>query len=66
MGVDYDKAEEFPGDDVGYGFDNIGDVLTLPPLLMEKYVKAAEEIASAAIKAPESGANFEVLLTAIG
>ncbi len=63
LGVDYAKAEEFPGDDVGYGFDNIGDVLTLPPLLMEKYVKAAEEIASAAIKAPESGANFEVLLS---
>ena len=63
VGVDYDKAEEFPGDDVGYGFDNIGDVLTLPPLLMEKYVKAAEEIASSAIRAPESGANFEVLLT---
>ena len=63
VGVDYDKAEEFPGDDVGYGFDNIGDVLTLPPLLMEKYVKAAEEIAGSAIKAPESGANFDVLLS---
>lgn len=63
VGVDYAKAEEFPGDDVGYGFDNIGDVLTLPPLLMEKYVKAAEEIATTAIKAPESGANFEVLLS---
>ena len=63
LGVEYDKAEEFPGDDVGYGFDNIGDVLTLPPLLMEKYVKAAEEIAASAIKAPESGANFETQLS---
>ncbi len=63
VGIDYAKAEEFPGDDVGYGFDNIGDVLTLPPLLMEKYVKAAEEISTTAIKAPESGANFELLLS---
>ena len=29
----------------GYGFDNIGDVLSLPPLLMEKYLTAAEQIA---------------------
>ncbi|MCC6510465.1 MAG: DUF1592 domain-containing protein [Pirellulaceae bacterium] len=62
VGIDYDAAQNFPGDDVGYGFDNIGDVLTLPPLLMEKYVKAAEEIASKAIVAPESGANFELIL----
>ena len=30
---------------MGYGFDNIGDVLSLPPILMEKYMAAAEEIA---------------------
>ncbi len=60
-GIDYELAESFPGDDVGYGFDNIGDVLTLPPLLMEKYVKAAEEIATRAIKAPEPGESFEVV-----
>lgn len=51
-GVDYPKALEFPGDDVGYGFDNIGDVLTLPPILLEKYIEAAEEISKAAIKIP--------------
>ena len=44
LGIDYPPAAGFPGDDVGYGFDNIGDVLTLPPLLMEKYMTAAEEI----------------------
>src|SRR5205085_9187265 len=36
-------------DDVGYGFDNIGDVLSLPPLLMEKYLAAAEKILDRAI-----------------
>jgi len=44
-GVDYKPADDFPGDDVGYGFDNIGDVLSLPPLLMEKYLTAAQDIA---------------------
>ena len=46
--VDYDPVE-FPGDEVGYGFDNIADVLSLPPLLMEKFLAAAETIAAKAI-----------------
>jgi hypothetical protein len=49
VGVDFRPADDFPSDDVGYGFDNIGDVLTLPPLLMEKYIAAAEAIADMAI-----------------
>ncbi len=46
LGVEFNAAADFPADDVGYGFDNIGDVLTLPPLLMEKYLSAAEQIAA--------------------
>ena len=49
VGVNFQPAKDFPSDDVGYGFDNIGDVLTLPPLLMEKYLRAAETITAAAI-----------------
>ncbi len=49
VGVDFEPGKGFPSDDVGYGFDNIGDVLSLPPLLMEKYLDAAEKIAEAAI-----------------
>lgn len=48
-GVDYAPADDFPGDDIGYGFDTIGDVLSLPPLLMEKYLEAAETIVGEAI-----------------
>ena len=59
VGVDYRPAESFPADDVGYGFDNIGDVLTLPPLLMEKYVLAAEEISEQAIMTPPPDKQFE-------
>jgi len=51
VGVDYKPSDEFPSDDVGYGFDNIGDVLTLSPVLMEKYFAAAEQIAEEAILA---------------
>jgi hypothetical protein len=46
---DLDPGRNFPADDVGEGFDNIGDVLTLPPLLMEKYLAAAEEITTKVI-----------------
>jgi mono/diheme cytochrome c family protein len=53
LGVDLRLADSFPSDDVGYGFDNIGDVLSLSPLLMEKYVSAADKAARAAIVAPE-------------
>ncbi len=46
LGVKFDTNEEFPADDTGYGFDTIGDVLSLSPLLMEKYMAAAEAIAA--------------------
>ena len=51
LGVSFRAEADFPSDDSGYGFDNIGDVLTVSPLLMEKYMAAAERIAAAAIGA---------------
>ena len=51
LGVDFRAEKDFPGDDSGYGFDNIGDVLTISPILMEKYMTAAERIAARAIGA---------------
>lgn len=53
--VDFQPAKDFPSDDVGYGFDNIGDVLSLPPLLMEKYLDAAEQIAERVIVTDNPG-----------
>jgi hypothetical protein len=44
VGVDFNTDDEFPPDDTGYGFDDIGDVLTVSPLLLEKYIKAATTI----------------------
>jgi mono/diheme cytochrome c family protein len=49
VGVDFKSEEEFPADDTGYGFDNIGDALSVSPILMEKYVAAAQTIVGDAI-----------------
>ena len=48
----------FPPDDTGHGFDNIGEVLTLSPLLMEKYINAATEVVMA--KVPQVGSMPQV------
>ncbi|MEW6304171.1 MAG: DUF1592 domain-containing protein [Verrucomicrobiota bacterium] len=50
FGVRFDTTEAFPADDTGYGFDTIGDVLNLSPLLMEKYLDAAQEIVNEILK----------------
>jgi Protein of unknown function (DUF1592)/Protein of unknown function (DUF1588)/Protein of unknown function (DUF1587)/Protein of unknown function (DUF1595)/Protein of unknown function (DUF1585)/Cytochrome C oxidase, cbb3-type, subunit III len=57
--VNLRPADSFPSDDVGYGFDNIGDVLSISPLLMEKYLAAADTVAKAAIATPEAGGRTE-------
>jgi hypothetical protein len=51
LAVDFRTDQVFPTDDSGYGFDNIADILTVSPLLMEKYLNAAETIASRAMGA---------------
>ena len=49
LAVEFRPADDFPADDSGYGFDNIAGVLSLPPVLMEKYLKAAERISRQAL-----------------
>ena len=49
LGVDLRPADSFPPDDTGYGFDNIGAVLSTSPALTERYLSAAEKIARAAV-----------------
>lgn len=58
--MDYriDTEHLFPPDDTGHGFDNIGEVLTLSPLLMEKYINAATEIVFA--KVPQEAAVAQI------
>lgn len=52
-GINLHPADAFPNDDVGYGFDDIGDVLSMSPILLEKYLGAAEKISEAIIVTPE-------------
>jgi hypothetical protein len=52
VGVDLKPADDFPQDDTGYGFDTIGAVLSVPPVLMEKYLAAAERVSRTAIFGP--------------
>ena len=47
--LDLDHAQDLPADDSGYGFDNIGDVLTVSPLHIEKYISAARRISRLAV-----------------
>src|SRR5262245_15053224 len=49
LGVEFQTNQEFPTDDSGEGFDNIADVLTISPLLAEKYLAAAERISARAL-----------------
>ena len=60
--VDFNPADDFPSDDVGEGFDNIGDVLSLPPLLLEKYLAAAEQVSKQIVYVPgaESAKKIEI------
>jgi mono/diheme cytochrome c family protein len=46
-GLDLDPTNELPTDDSGYGFDTIGEVLTMSPLLVEKYLAVATRIGEA-------------------
>ncbi len=54
LGVDFNTDIEFPPDDSGYGFDNIGDALSVSPMLMEKYVAAAQAIVAEAVPLVET------------
>ncbi len=49
LGLDLDHARDLPADDSGYGFDNIGDVLTVSPLHVEQYVAAARRVSRLAV-----------------
>ncbi len=49
LNVDFLAEDFFPPDDTGYGFDTIGDVLSISPLLMEKYLEAAKIVAEEAV-----------------
>ena len=50
--LEIDPAELLPADDSGYGFDNIADVLSVSPMLTERYLAAAHKISRLAVGDP--------------
>ena len=57
FGINLSLATTFPGDNVGYGFDNIGDVHTVSPLRMERFLAAAERVADLVVN---TGQQLEI------
>jgi hypothetical protein len=52
LGVNVDVRELLPGDDASHGFDNIAGVLRISPLLLERYLTAADRISRVAVGLP--------------
>jgi mono/diheme cytochrome c family protein len=52
LAVDIKPGSTLPVDDSGYGFDNIGEVLTLSPALIEKYISVARKVSRLAVGDP--------------
>jgi cytochrome c553 len=61
-GVEFDADARLPADDSAYGFDDIGDVQTMPPAFLEKYLAAAEDVAARAIVDDDSSRAREQTL----
>jgi hypothetical protein len=49
IALEIDADSLLPGDDSSYGFDNIADVLTVSPTLLERYLSAGRKIVRLAI-----------------
>jgi hypothetical protein len=60
LGTALRPAEDFPADDHGYGFDNISDVLSMSPLQLELYERAAEALATEAMAVPVTAQKTKV------
>src|SRR5262249_10467333 len=59
LALDIDVSDLLPADDTGYGFDNIGDVLTVSPSLLERYLLAAGKISRQAVGDTAMPASYQ-------
>ena len=66
LGIEVDVNTMLPGDDSGYGFDNIADVLSMSPVLLEKYMAAARKISRTAVGAMDIPADESEILVPFG
>ena len=56
LGVNLRLADDFPPDDIGFGYDNVGSALNISPIHVEKYLDAAEVALDRAIVLPDASA----------
>ena len=55
LALDVDPSGLLPPDDSAYGFDNVGDVLGMSPVLLERFMEAANKVSALAIGDPDIG-----------
>ena len=60
LALDVDTRALLPADDSGYGFDNIADVLSVSPMLTERYLSAARKISRLAVGDPNLAPATEI------
>jgi mono/diheme cytochrome c family protein len=59
LSVDVDVSSLLPADDSAFGFDNIGDLLTVSPALLERYLDAADRVSALAVGDPSTALGSE-------
>ena len=59
LSLEVDAAVLLPPDDAAYGFDNVGDVLGISPVLLERYMDAAGKVSALAVGDPDVGPSSE-------
>jgi len=59
LSLDVDPETLLPPDDSAYGFDNIADALGASPVLLDRYLSAAEKVSALAVGDPQIGATTE-------
>src|SRR5271167_2516757 len=52
LAIDINPGSSLPPDDSGYGFDNIGDVLSVSPILLERYISLSRQLSRLAVGDP--------------
>ncbi|HYV37015.1 MAG TPA: DUF1587 domain-containing protein, partial [Gemmataceae bacterium] len=56
---DFQPTDDFPPDHIGYGFDNIADLLSISPNLLEQYLSTAEQAIVQLDKTAKPSPNWE-------
>lgn len=62
LDLDVDATDLLPPDDMSHGFNNMADVLTVSPALLEAYISAAGKISRAAIGDPQASAVMDTYM----